>query len=156
MVKKSINNFIFLKGILILSIIFIVSQTLCAQSDNSRCKLHNMILNSDLIIWGEIVSIDYNSLLIHVHEVFKGKPDNDTIELNKTGSSCLTKRWMEYEAGQNAIYYLKKNAKSSHEAWDIYNSENEGEMPVEGGRVFISDRFFDEDSLLNMPTYKLI
>lgn len=156
MTEKVYYKSLIFKGILILFLALLSRFPAASQAESGHASLSGMLLESEMIVWGEIISMDYNSLLIRVHESFKGEPASDTIEVNKLSCIGPGKRWKDYETGQNSIFFLDLDKQSTHESWNFHGLKNSSEMPLEGGRAYICDSFFNEDTLMNMPTYKAL
>lgn len=118
------------RQVVIVGIMFVCSIGL--KADYSPLRLYDMIISADKIVYGEIVSIGHEKFTLKVEKSFLG--DEDEIVINKFKNWTCAHRWVEYELGQKALFFLREN----EDGLFIKSAGNEGEMPVFDDRVYVN------------------
>lgn len=102
--------------------------------DYDTTELDQLIENAHLIVHGEIIAVDSEFVDVKIHEIAKGTFAEQRIRITKFENWTCAWRWSEYKLEQTVLFFLNKNKLNGQ--WYPMGAGNEGEMPIEGGRVF--------------------
>ena len=94
--------------------------------------LHELIINSDKIVYGEIIDLDSTHVQIKIEGSVTG--ESGTLKVRKFENWTCAWRWTEYKKGQNLLLFL-----------NTWNNElvsmgagNEGELPIVNNDIYIN------------------
>lgn len=102
--------------------------------DYETIYLPKMIEKSDLIIHGEIISVDTFFIEVVIHTSLKGSFAQKRIRILQFENWTCAWRWSDYETGQEELFFLRRDQKSGN--WFPMGAGNEGELPIESEHVF--------------------
>ena len=102
--------------------------------DYDTTELDQLIENAHLIVHGEIIAVDSEFVDVKIHEIVKATFAEQRIRITKFENWTCAWRWSEYTLGQTVLFFLNKSELTGQ--WHPMGAGNEGEMPIEGGRVF--------------------
>ena len=109
------------KFTLLLSIVLV---GLSARADYAPLDISQMILQADKIIYGEIVSVGNQKLLIKIEGSVTG--DEGELIINKFQNWTCAHRWVDYAKGQRSLFLLRKYENEYY----IMSGGGEGELPL--------------------------
>lgn len=107
-----------------------------SRADYFPLTLPEMIIQSDLIVYGEIVHVEDFTFIIQISGVVSGNYSDDTVNIRKFDDFSCAARWTKYVTGQHVFLFLKNN-KDEH-FWKILSDGGEGELPLYDGKVYLS------------------
>ena len=122
-----------------------------AQADYNPTLLPELIDKSDLICYGEIVTVQSGTITAKAIEVIKGTNPKGTISIDKFENWTCATRFAPYRIGQKEFFFLKKQKPANQ--YFALGAGNEGEMPVAYQRVYYQNQRLSIDKsppLLNV------
>ena len=102
------------------------------KADFDSIALHEMIIKSDKIIYGEIADMDSTHFTLNISGSVTGEIGKAKIRKFRNWT-CAT-RWTKYELGQRLLLFLGEN---NGELFSM-GAANEGELPLDNNSVFIN------------------
>lgn len=102
-----------------------------------RTFLPNLIENSDIIIWGEIVSITKKTFTIDQKVFIKNRKNQNLITIQRFQNWECDRRFSEYKIGQEAIYFIEYTSEGNLR---VMGAANEGELVVQQNIAFVHGR----------------
>ena len=94
--------------------------------------LHELIIDSEKIVYGEIIDLDSTHFVIKIKGSLTG--ESGYLSVKKFINWTCASRWTEYEKGQNLLLFLK--------TWDnelvSMGAGNEGELPIVNNDIYIN------------------
>jgi hypothetical protein len=114
-----------------------------AQADYEPTLLPELIDKSDLIFYGEIVSIQKGSVTVKASEIIKGANPKGSIIVDKFENWTCANRFAPYRIGQKEFFFLKR--KKSTTQYFALGAANEGEMPVTNQKVYYQNQYLSID-----------
>ncbi len=99
--------------------------------------LPTLIETSNVIVYGKIISVNTSSFKIQVIEKIKALATNqDTLVVEKFNNWACASRYLNYEIGQEAIYFLKR---SKDKKLRVIGAGNEGEIFSKLDTAYVRD-----------------
>lgn len=135
-------------------LILILAATLSffkAQADYDPTLLPELIDKSDLIIYGEIVTIQKANVTVKAFETIKGAKPKGNLVIDKFENWTCANRFAPYRIGQKEYFFLKR--KKSVNQYFALGAANEGEMPVANQKVYYKYQYLSIDK--NPPLFKV-
>lgn len=98
--------------------------------------LPTLIEKANVIVYGEIVSISPSSFKIKVIEKINTTYKQDTLVIEKFNNWACASRYLNYEVGQEAIYFLER---TNRKKLQVIGAGNEGEIFVKSDTAYVKD-----------------
>jgi hypothetical protein len=122
---------------IVLASVLAVPVTAAAHYESVPLQL--LVLSSDAIVSGEIVALSSRTFVLRVDEhAFGPVTAGRTMRVHRFQNWPCASRWARYAVGQRVVLSLQRERDGS---WQIQSSGGEGEMPVDGDRVFVSPAY---------------
>lgn len=119
--------------------LFTLSFTLC-KAEYNPIFLPTLIENAEVIAHIKIDKVMDAEFEASIIQIIKGVPKSKKIRISKFRDWTCAQRWTKYMEGQEELIFLKRqNEKAS---WLILGDGNEGEMPIENGKLYYKTPFF--------------
>ena len=113
-------------------------------ADYEPTSLPQLIVESDLIVQGEIVDLDSASFNVKITEIIKGEVSEKILHVNRFEDWTCSSRTPDYQIGQKEIIFLTHQSQS--DKWMPMGAANEGEFQVENDSIVYQDIFYDTNS----------
>lgn len=104
-----------------------------ARADYVPPPLNDVVLASDVIVLGTIVSVRASTFRVRVRRTIAGTVGS-TIEVERFTDWACASRFAPYATGQEVMLFLIER----DGRYVIQSPGGEGEMPVVGGRVYVN------------------
>ena len=114
-----------------------------AQADYDPTLLPELIDKSDLICYGEIVTVQSETITAKAIEVIKGTNPKGTIIIERFENWTCATRFAPYRIGQKEFFFLKR--KKAFNRYFALGAANEGEMPVAQQKVYYQNQHLSID-----------
>ncbi|MBW2464027.1 MAG: hypothetical protein JRH11_20430 [Deltaproteobacteria bacterium] len=106
-----------------------------AAADYSPPALNDLVLGSDVIVAGEVVSLSATSFSLRIDDLITGQITTPEIEVQRFTDWTCAARWAPYRVGQRALLFLRRDASGK---FQIRSGGGEGEMPIVGDHVYVN------------------
>lgn len=136
----------------IITSILILGSIIC-KADYSPTLLSDLIEKSELIAHIKITKDLKGNFEAEILNQLKGNPQSKNVIVKKFGDWTCAQRWSKYSVGQEEIIFLKKHRKEN--CWVIMGAGNEGEMPIEKGKLYYKSPIYKSEYLEQEKYYKL-
>lgn len=123
-------------------IFIIIGQNTYADYDPT--PLPQLIVESDLILQGEIIRHDSLTFTLKISDLIKGEYDLHSIQIKKFEDWECANRLPEYKTGQEEIVFLRANNKTKE--WITMGAGNEGELLIQSDSIIYEDIYYDSKS----------
>ncbi len=117
---------------ILITLVIALSFTVC-KADYYRIYLPKLIEHSELIAHVKITDETSDYFEAEIICEIKGTPDSPRITVKKFNNWACAHRWAAYKTGQEELVFLRKDKNGE---WEIYGAGDEGEMPVENGKIY--------------------
>ncbi|RKD87769.1 hypothetical protein [Mangrovibacterium diazotrophicum] len=115
-----------------------------ALADYDPTPLPQLIVKSDLILEGEIVSLDSLTFTLKITAWIKGDSISREIKIQKFEDWTCANRITKYQIGQKEIVFLVQNRKTNE--WITMGAGNEGELLIQNDSITYQDIYWDSKS----------
>ncbi|MDF1698326.1 MAG: hypothetical protein P1U56_20925 [Saprospiraceae bacterium] len=102
-----------------------------AKADYAPMALHELIIKSDKIVYGEIVELSSEHFKFKVKGSLTG--DKGVLKIRRFMDWTCASRWTKYETGQKLLLFLFSNNDKLH----IMGAGDEGELPISDNSVYV-------------------
>lgn len=110
-------------------------------ADYDPTPLPQLIIESDLILAGEIVSQDSLTFTLKIADWIKGDSISRSIKIQKFEDWTCANRISKYQIGQKEIVFLVQNRKTNK--WMTMGAGNEGELLIQNDSITYQDIYWD-------------
>ncbi len=131
-----------MRNILIIVVFSLVCAT--AYADYEPTPLPQLILESDLILEGEIIDQDSLTFTLRIIDWIKGDSTSRNITIEKFEDWTCANRIIKYEVGQKEIVFLLQHKKKKK--WISMGAGNEGELLIQNDSIIYEDIYWDSKS----------
>jgi hypothetical protein len=114
-----------------------------AQADYDPTLLPALIDDSDLIIYGEIIGVRKQDVIVNALEIVKGTAPKGGVIIKRFENWTCASRFAPYKNGQKEFYFLKKQKGVAR--YFVLGAANEGEMPVVSQKVYYKYQYLSID-----------
>jgi hypothetical protein len=136
---------------LIISIFLLLLINGKTYADYEPTPLPQLIIKSDLIIVGEIISLDSYTFTLKVSSCVKGDYTFKNIKIKRFENWTCAARIAEYQIGQQEIIFLVQNKKTKE--WLTMGAGNEGELLIQNDSITYEDIYSDSKSSCSKLDY---
>lgn len=126
---------------LILLTIILLIQSNELRADYCPTAIHYMILEADLVVYGEIENMDSNYFYLKIKGEAFGDYNGVNIKVKKYKDWKCAQRWTKYEVGQIVFLFLTRDKNNE---WQIMSGGGEGELPVTDGNIYLSSYYSND------------
>jgi hypothetical protein len=127
----------------ILIVIFTLLGT-TAFADYDPTPLPQLIIESDVILEGEIIDQDSLTFTLKIIDWIKGDSITKNITIEKFEDWTCANRIIKYEIGQKEIVFLLQHKKTKK--WISMGAGNEGELLIQNDSITYEDIYWDSKS----------
>jgi hypothetical protein len=113
-------------------------------ADYEPTPLPELVIKSDLIIEGEIVSLDSLTFTLKVSDCIKGDSTTTLIQVQKFEDWTCANRITKYEKGQKEIVFLIQNRKT--QKLRLMGAADEGELLIQNDSITYEDIYWNPGS----------
>ena len=113
-------------------------------ADYDPTPLPQLIIESDIILEGEIISQDSLTFTLEIINWIKGDSTLKKISIEKFENWTCANRITEYEIGQKEIVFLLQHKKTKK--WITMGAGNEGELLIQNDSITYEDIYWDSES----------
>jgi len=131
-----------MRNIIGILILILVGQK--AFADYEPTPLPQLIIESDLILEGEIISQDSLTFTLKITNWIKGDSTSKNITIQKFKDWTCANRITKYEIGQKEIVFLLQHKKTHN--WITMGAGNEGELLIQNDSITYEDIYWDSKS----------
>ncbi|MFD2717564.1 hypothetical protein ACFST9_02485 [Hymenobacter monticola] len=114
-----------------------------AQADYDPTLLPTLIDGSDLIIYGEIIGVQKEGIIVNAIEIVKGIAPKGGMIIERFENWTCASRFAPYKTGQKEFFFLKKRRGIAK--YFALGAANEGEMPVVSHKVYYKYQYLSID-----------
>jgi hypothetical protein len=118
----------------LLVVLLLLASAVSARADYVPPALSWMVLTSDVIVRGTIISVSERTFRVRVRRSIAGNVGR-TIEVERFTDWACASRWAPYAVGQEVVLFLRADG----HRYRIQSAGGEGEMPIVNGVVHVSD-----------------
>ena len=113
-------------------------------ADYNPTPLPQLIVKSELILEGEIVSLDSLTFTLKISTWIKGDSTLKSIKIQKFKDWECANRISQYRKGQKEIVFISQNKKT--QKWITLGAGNEGEFLIQNDSITYKDIFWNSES----------
>jgi hypothetical protein len=113
-------------------------------ADYEPTPLPQLIIESDIILEGEIISQDSLTFTLEILSWIKGDSISKNITVEKFEDWTCANRIAKYEVGQKEIVFLLQHIKTKK--WITMGAGNEGELLIQNDSITYEDIYWDSKS----------
>ncbi|HTF90924.1 MAG TPA: VCBS repeat-containing protein [Planctomycetota bacterium] len=126
--------------------LFLVAPAICAGSSPNESKpgavpssyipyeLYELVLEADIVVGGEIVSLDAKDFVLRIERRIVGEIAEPTLRVRRFVNWTCAWRWEPYAVGQRVVLFLERPTKGDTTPC-ILGAGGEGEMPLDADIV---------------------
>ena len=129
---------------IIIGILIIISIGQKAFADYEPTPLPQLIIESDMILEGQIISQDSLTFTLQIINWIKGDSISENITIEKFEDWTCANRVTKYEIGQKEIVFLLQHKKTKK--WISMGAGNEGELLIQNDSITYEDIYWDSKS----------
>jgi hypothetical protein len=129
---------------IIIGILIFITIGQNAFADYVPTSLPHLIIKSDMILEGQIVSQDSLTFTLKITDWIKGDSISKNITIEKFEDWTCANRITKYEIGQKEIVFLLQHKKTKK--WLTMGAGNEGELLVQKDSITYQDIYWDSKS----------
>jgi len=122
-----------------------------ALADYDPTSLPQLIIESDLILVGEIVNQDSLTFTLRITDWIKGDSTSRDIKIQKFEDWTCANRITKYQIGQKEIIFLVQDKKTKK--WITMGAGNEGELLIQNDSITYQDIYWDSKSSCSKLDY---
>ena len=117
-----------------------------AEARYRPLTLNDLLGNSDLVLVGEITTLEDETYTLTISETLAGKYKGPTIVIQRFKDWACASRWAPYATGQKLVVCLKKvvDPQSCTVTWRVRSGGGEGELPIVADRAHFRGRGADD------------
>lgn len=131
-----------MKHIITILILTLIGGKIYADYDPT--PLPQLIVESDLIIEGVIISMDSLTFTLKISDWIKGDSTLKSIKIEKFKNWTCANRIVEYQIGQKEIVFLVQHKKTKR--YITMGAGNEGELLIKNDSITYEDIYWDSKS----------
>jgi len=129
---------------IIIGILIFISVGQVAFADYEPTPLPKLIIESDIILEGEIINQDSLTFTIKILNWIKGDSTSKNITIEKFEDWNCANRITKYKIGQKEIVFLLQHKKTKK--WITMGAGNEGELLIQNDSITYEDIYRDSKS----------
>jgi len=129
---------------IIIGILIFITIGQNAFADYEPTPLPQLIIESDMILEGQIISQDSLTFTLKITDLIKGDSISKNITIEKFEDWTCANRITKYEIGQKEIVFLLQHKKTKK--WLTIGAGNEGELLIQKDSITYQDIYWDSKS----------
>jgi len=110
-------------------------------------SFEELVVNTDLIVVGEIVHLDHMNFQLKIETLVHGEHKGNIVEVQRFGDWTCSSRWRNYEVGQRVMAFMNKPngyEPGKYMTYQLRSAGSEGEFPIIGDQVYVQGAVHSE------------